>query len=268
MSGSVPEGFEKIAARNINNCVFLPQIFCAVKPIFGYHTIIKLVMDIEQLMPHVEALIFASERPLLLMELVDIIGQVEEADIEPGKIETSIEAIKEKYSADYYPFELKEVGGGYQFLTKKEYHKTILHLNGDKYIKKLSAAAMETLAIIAYRQPVTKSEIEYIRGVSADYSIQKLLDKELIAITGRNEEAVGKPLIYGTSKNFMDYLGINNAQELPQLKDIANIDIVVPTDAAEADPATRSQVQVNEEGDLFHSPEEDQDAQTGAEDTE
>lgn len=191
-------------------------------------------MDIEQLMPHVEALIFASERPVTLIEMTEMLGQALEEIIESDRIATCIDAIREKYDASYYPFQLREAGGGYLFLTKKEYHKTVLQLNGDKHIKKLSTAAMETLAIIAYKQPITKSEIEFIRGVSADYSIQKLLEKELIVIAGRNENMVGKPLIYNTSKNFMDYLGINNSGELPQLKDITNIDIVMPTDASEA----------------------------------
>lgn len=109
---------------------------------------------------------------------------------------------------------------------------------------------METLAIIAYKQPITKSEIEFIRGVSADYSIQKLLDKELITITGRNEEMVGKPLVYATSKNFMDYLGINSAGELPQLKDISNIDIVMPTNGTDANPEDDAILVVAEDGSL------------------
>src|SRR5690606_8130010 len=120
-----------------------------------------------------------------------------------------------------------------------------------------SAAAMETLAIIAYRQPVTKSEIEYIRGVSADYSIQKLLEKDLVVIAGRNEEAVGKPLVYATSKSFMDYLGINSPAELPQLNDISNIEIVVPNDAIEAEPGVGSPMVVTETGDL-RTPEEEE----------
>lgn len=193
-------------------------------------------MDIEQLMPHVEALIFASERPITQIEITEMIGQAMEQTIETDRIATCIDAIREKYDAEYYPFQLKEAGGGYQFLTKKAFHKTVLQLNGDKHIKKLSAAAMETLSIIAYKQPITKAEIEFIRGVSADYSIQKLLEKELIVIAGRNEDMVGKPLIYNTSKNFMDYLGINNPGELPQLKDITNIDIVLPTSGLEAAP--------------------------------
>ena len=208
-------------------------------------------MDIEQLMPHVEALIFASERPITQMEVTEMIGQAMEESIEAERVATCLDAIREKYEAHYYPFHLKEAGGGYQFLTKKAYHKTVLQLNGDKHIKKLSSAAMETLAIIAYKQPITKSEVEFIRGVSADYSIQKLLEKELIVIAGRNEDMVGKPLIYNTSKNFMDYLGINNPGELPQLKDISNIEIVMPTAGADAIPEGENGVLVvTEDGNL------------------
>jgi len=206
-------------------------------------------MDIEQLMPHVEALIFASERPLTQMEMTEVLGLALETTIESERISTCIEAIREKYDAEYYPFQLKEIGGGFQFLTKKAFHKTVLQLNGDKHIKKLSTAAMETLSIIAYKQPITKSEIEYIRGVSADYSIQKLLEKELIVIAGRNENMIGKPLIYTTSKNFMDYLGINSPSQLPQMKDITDVQIVMPTNAEEAIPDD-ALVVVNEDGAL------------------
>jgi segregation and condensation protein B len=207
-------------------------------------------MDIEQLMLHVEALIFASERPVTQIEIIEMISQSIEDTIEVDRIAACIDAVREKYEADYYPFQLREVGGGYQFLTKKIFHKTVLQLNGDKFIKKLSTAAMETLAIIAYKQPITKAEIEFIRGVSADYSIQKLLEKELIVIAGRNEEMVGKPLIYSTSKNFMDYLGINSPADLPQLKDITNIDIVMPTDASNANPADKPELMVANDGTL------------------
>ncbi len=208
-------------------------------------------MDIEQLMPHVEALVFASERPLTQIEMTEILGQALETVIEAERIATCLDAVREKYDAEYYPFQLREIGGGYQFLTKKAFHKTVLQLNGEKHIKKLSTAAMETLSIIAYKQPITKSEIEYIRGVSADYSIQKLLEKELIVIAGRNEDMVGKPLIYTTSKNFMDYLGINSPSQLPQLKDITDIQIVMPTSAQEAVPDDATGlVIVNEQGTL------------------
>jgi segregation and condensation protein B len=209
-------------------------------------------MDIEQLMPHVEALIFASERPVTQLEIIDMLTNAMEELVEGDRVSVCIEAILEKYEASYYPFQLREIGGGYQFLTKKDYHKTVMQLNGDKFIKKLSTSAMETLAIIAYKQPVTKSEIEFIRGVSVDYSIQKLLDKELVVIAGRNENMVGKPLIYATTKNFMDYLGINSPNQLPEIKDISNIEVVMPTDAAEAIPDGQPTFIVNEEGSLQH----------------
>lgn len=207
-------------------------------------------MELEQLMLHTEALIFASQQPITQAELAEYLSNIVEAPIEAGRIQQVIETIGEKYESAHFPFELKETGGGFQFLTKPAYHQTIMQMNGDKYIKKLSTAAMETLSIIAYKQPVTKSEIEFIRGVSADYSIQKLLEKELIVIAGRNEEAVGKPLIYATSKSFMDYLGINTPDQLPKLKEVANMEIVFPTDAAEAAPEVAQQLAVGDDGQL------------------
>lgn len=143
-----------------------------------------------------------------------------EDKINLDQVESSIEGIMEKYSASFYPFEMKQSGGGWQFLTKKDYHKTVAQLNGEKFLKKLSAASLETLAIIAYKQPITKGEVEAIRGVNSDYSVQKLLEKELVVITGRNEELPGKPLVYITSKSFMDYFGINSPDELPRIKEV------------------------------------------------
>lgn len=213
-------------------------------------------MELEQLILHVEALIFASERPITPAEIADHVGQALEQEIDAVRVEAAVDAVREKYESGFYPFHIREIGGGYQFLTKKDYHKTVLQLNGDKHIKKLSAAAMETLAIIAYKQPITKGDIEFIRGVSADYSIQKLLEKELITIVGRNEEAVGKPLLYSVSRNFMDYLGINSPAQLPQLKDI-NIDIVLPSSASEAQTAdTPGAMLVDESGKLSEQNEQ------------
>lgn len=189
-------------------------------------------MEIANLINHVEALIFASEKPLSSIELIELVNNAfgfMEDKVGIDQIETSIEGIREKYAAEFYPFELRQSGGGWQFLTKKEYHQTIAQLNGDKFLKRLSTAALETLAIIAYKQPITKSEIEAIRGVNCDYSIQKLLEKELIIISGRNEEMVGKPLIYATSRHFMDYFGINSSDELPQISEVLAEQVVTPT---------------------------------------
>jgi segregation and condensation protein B len=189
-------------------------------------------MEIGNLILHVEALLFASDRPLTAIDLTELINNAfgfMEEKVTTEQIQTAIDGIVEKYSSEFYPFGLRESGGGWQFLTKKDFHKTVAQLNGEKFLKRLSTAALETLSIIAYKQPITKSEIEAIRGVSCDYSIQKLLEKELVIITGRNEELPGKPLVYATSKNFMDYFGINSADELPKLKEVYAESIVEPT---------------------------------------
>jgi segregation and condensation protein B len=189
-------------------------------------------MELSIIIPHIEALIFASEKPLAVAEIVELLnnalGFIEDRST-PEQVEVAISAIAEKYQSEFYAFGLIESGGGWQFLTKPEYHKTIAQLNGDRFLKKLSVASIETLSIIAYKQPVTKSEIELIRGVNCDYAVQKLLEKELIIISGRREDAVGKPLVYVTSKNFMDYFGINSATDLPKIKEILNQEIIGAT---------------------------------------
>ena len=132
-------------------------------------------MEIANLITHIEALIFASEKPLTAIEITELVNSAfgfMDDKVVIDQVETSIEGVKEKYNSEFFPFELRESGGGWQFLTKREYHQTIAQLNGDKFLKRLSTAALETLAIIAYKQPITKSDIEAIRGVNCDYSIQ------------------------------------------------------------------------------------------------
>jgi segregation and condensation protein B len=194
-------------------------------------------MEIGHLIPHIEALIFASDKPLTGLELTELINNAfgfMEDKIVLDQVESALEGIVEKYKSEFYPFEVRESGGGWQFLTKRDYHKTVAQLNGDKFLKRLSTAALEALSIIAYKQPVTKAEIEAIRGVSSDYAIQKLLEKELIVITGRNEKMPGHPLVYGTSKNFMDYFGINSAEDLPKLKEVFDEAMVNATNVSDA----------------------------------
>src|ERR1700760_677365 len=143
-------------------------------------------MEINELIPHIESLIFASDKPLTTLELTDLVNHAfgfMDDKILMDQVETALEGIVEKYRAEFYPFEVRQSGGGWQFLTKKEYHKTIAQLNGEKFLKRLSSAALETLSIIAYKQPITKGEIEAIRGVSSDYTVQRLLEKELIIIS-------------------------------------------------------------------------------------
>lgn len=142
------------------------------------------------------------------------------ADIPVQDIDKAVDNLVYKYSADEYVFTIAYLGGGYQFLTKPAYQASISILLQQKSKKRLSTSALETLAIIAYKQPITKSQIEQIRGVNCDYALQKLLDKELVAIQGK-ADTVGRPLLYGTGTRFMEHFGINSLKDLPQLKDIA-----------------------------------------------
>jgi len=213
-------------------------------------------MEISNLILHIEALIFASEKPLTALDVVELVNNAfgfMEDKITLDQVEASIDGIREKYNAEFYPFELRESGGGLQFLTKRDFHKTIAQLNGDKFLKRLSTAALETLAIVAYKQPITKSEIEAIRGVNSDYSIQKLLEKELVVIAGRNELMPGKPLVYSTSRHFMDYFGINSADELPKINEVLADQIVSPTlvQAEHFDVDEDAVLLVTEEGELI-----------------
>lgn len=189
-------------------------------------------MEISQLIPHVEALIFAADRPLPAADILELLNNALaflEDRATQEQVDGAIEAIQEKYNSEFYAFCVRESGGGFQFLTKKDYYQTVAQLNGEKFLKRLSTAALETLAIIAYKQPISKGEIEHIRGVSTDYSITKLLEKELIVISGRSEDLPGKPLLYSTSKAFMDYFGLNSPKDLPQLKELFEEDFVAPT---------------------------------------
>jgi segregation and condensation protein B len=242
-------------------------------------------MELSQIIPHIEVLIFASDKPLTSLDIVELInntfGFLEER-IMPDQVESALQGIKEKYDSEFYPFEVRESGGGWQFLTKVTYHKTIAQLNGDKFLKRLSNAALETLAIIAYKQPITKGEIEAIRGVNSDYSIQKLLEKELILISGRSEQLPGKPLVYATSRNFMDYFGINSAADLPKIKEVLADQVVEgtvinPEDFTDRNVANEveaeetsdvSDLTVNEDGELIVKEEPGSEPDTGEPDTE
>ncbi|WP_153800144.1 SMC-Scp complex subunit ScpB [Foetidibacter luteolus] len=212
-------------------------------------------MELSQIIPHIEALIFASEKPLTALDVVELVnnafGFMEER-ITLDQVESCLDGIREKYSAEFYAFEVKESGGGWQFLTKKDFHKTIAQLNGDKFLKRLSTAALETLSIIAYKQPITKGEIESIRGVNSDYSIQKLLEKELIVITGRSETLPGKPLVYSTSKTFMDYFGINSTDDLPKIKEVLADQLIEPTVMREGSNLNEEEVEKTADETLLH----------------
>src|SRR5215218_5877802 len=225
------------------------------------------IPDTGNLIPHIEALIFASDKPLTNVEITDLLntafGFADTADkVATEHVDTALDGIVEKYSSEFYPFEVRQSGGGWQFLTKKPFHKTVAQLNGEKFLKKLSAAALETLAIIAYKQPITKGEIESIRGVSSDYSVQKLLEKDLIIISGRNEKLPGHPLVYATSKSFMDYFGINTPEDLPKIKEVLAEQAVEPTVIHHSDFEQSEKLAVSDDGELVVEDDVEADTET------
>ncbi len=172
----------------------------------------------DRLAHHIEALVFASNSPISIQEIMDCLEATFETEFKEEEVKEAIESIRERYEDDQYAFELVSISGGLRFLTKSAYFGTVgTHLKLTTR-KRLSKSALETLSILAYKQPVSKSEMENIRGVGCDYALQKLLEKELVTIVGRSE-GPGRPLLYGTSEKFMDYFGLKSLDDLPKPKD-------------------------------------------------
>ncbi len=172
---------------------------------------------------HIEALIFSCESPISKEEIWNCIQKTLPDSFNRGDLETLLFSIETKYLKEEFIFELVKIHKGYLFLTKKTYASTIQAHLTQKNPKKLSSSAMETLSIIVYKQPITKSEIEEIRGVNTDYAIQKLLERNLIEIAGKSQ-GPGRPLIYITSDLFMNYFKLDSLDELPQIKDLPQVE--------------------------------------------
>jgi len=172
---------------------------------------------------YLEALIFIASEPLSVKEMNKILESAFETTVDKAEIEKALVQIEQKYRQEHFAFELTVIAEGYQFMTKPAFHSVVDAYIKENNAKRLSKAALETLSIIAYKQPVVKSEVEHIRGVNCDYTVQKLLEKELIEIQGR-DDGPGKPLIYGTSSKFMNYFGLKSIKDLPQLKEFKERD--------------------------------------------
>ncbi len=188
---------------------------------FAFHR--KINQPLDHLSQHIEALIFAADTPVSLEEVKECLNATFEHDFSVEEITRAIEEVKARYQTEHSAIEMIEIAGGYQFMTKPAYHGVIATWLKQTTKRRLSQAAIETLSIIAYKQPITKAELEAIRGVSCDYTIQKLLEKELVSIIGRSE-GPGRPLLYGTSVKFMDYFGLKSIKDLPQPKDFKDPD--------------------------------------------
>ena len=173
---------------------------------------------VERLDTHIESLIFVAQQPVKREDIKYNLENALQVTIDEASVDDALHRLQEKYWDDNFAIEIVEVAEGFQFVTKGAYH----HIAGS-YLKqltksRLSKVALDTLAIIAYKQPVSRAELEQIRGVNSDYAIDKLLEKEMIEIAGRSS-GPGKPLLYKTSGKFMDYFGLRSIEDLPQLKE-------------------------------------------------
>ncbi|MGZ8143519.1 MAG: SMC-Scp complex subunit ScpB [Methylosarcina sp.] len=168
----------------------------------------------------VEAILFAANRPMTCKEIQQVFPEIEQPDL--PVIQAAIEDIAEEYKLR--PIELKQVASGYRFQVKQELSRWVSRLFEEKP-PKYSRALLETLAIIAYRQPVTRGDIEDIRGVSVSSSIiQTLLEREWVRVVA-HKEVPGRPGLYGTTKQFLDYFNITSLSELPTLQEIQDLDL-------------------------------------------
>jgi segregation and condensation protein B len=172
----------------------------------------------------IEALIFSSDDSLGNAEIINAIKGIDGEDIEidSNDIENAIDQLNKKYSEENHSFRILKIANGYLFATSEEYAKYVGYLSSEKTKRRLSPAALETLSIVAYKQPMTKPELETIRGVNSDHIISSLLEKNLITIKGRSE-SIGRPLLYATTDEFLKYFGLNSLSDLPKPREIDDI---------------------------------------------
>jgi len=174
----------------------------------------------------IEALIFASDEPLTVRQIIDILGSSENEGprlrVREEEVIGHIRELNAEYVHAGRSFRIIQVAGGFQFATMPDFAEWLGRMVKEKSRRKLTQATIETLSVIAYKQPVTKPEVEAIRGVNADYAIQKLLERGLVTIVGRAASA-GRPLLYGTTSDFLKHFGLNDLSELPKPREIDEI---------------------------------------------
>ena len=172
----------------------------------------------------IEALIFSSDEPIPESEIIKAIQAIDgdETEIYQEDVQKAVEELNSFYAANNSAVHIVKIANGFLHATKPEYAKYVGYLSTEKSKRRLSQAALETLSIIAYKQPITKPELESIRGVNSDYMLTALLEKQLISITGRAEK-IGRPLLYKTTDEFLKYFGLKDLSDLPKPREIEDI---------------------------------------------
>lgn len=163
----------------------------------------------------IEALLFATDQPVTIKRLTEIVGA------DKGKVLEAIGDLRKDYDNTGRAFQIEEMAGGFLLLSRQEYHRWIARLEKKTQESKLSPAAMETLSIIAYKQPILRSTIEAIRGVESSQMLRSLMDKGLVKVVGK-DESLGRPLLYGTTKKFLEYFGLRSLRDLPRTQELSS----------------------------------------------
>ena len=171
----------------------------------------------------IESLIFASPEPIPGQKLCEIIAEGDEQlHLDESAIKSFVDKLNERYEENAMSFRVVEMGGGYTFATEKKFHLWLSIYQHQNAYRRLSQSAIETLAIVACRQPITKPEIDQIRGVDSGYILRQLMEKMLVQVAGR-ADSPGKPLLYKTTRYFLQHFGINSVDELPKPREIEEI---------------------------------------------
>ena len=206
----------------------------------------------------IEALLFASERPLTVEQIKQAFSATKPADPSSGgdesitteDVSSSLEALKNDYESQGRGFRLFEIAGGFQLVTDPRFASYLKKFYQEREKKRLSQASLETLSVIAYRRPVTRADIEFIRGVNVDGALKTLLEKGVVKMVGR-KEVPGRPMLYGTTKEFLDHFGLKSTKDLPALSEYSLKDLdpdLLPPELKAASPVEATGENSAEEG--------------------
>jgi len=170
-----------------------------------------------------EAIIFAADEPVSSERIAEIVAEVTgHAELTAEEVEAAVKRLNEEYQESDRALEIHEWGGGYRMATRSALSPFVQTLFVGEQETSLSRSLMEALAVIAYRQPVTRPEVDFIRGVNSDYAIRKLLEMELVDVEGR-ADSLGRPLLYGTTDLFLEQFGLNSLEDLPTLREVEEL---------------------------------------------
>lgn len=177
--------------------------------------------DLTEILAPIEAMLVSSDRPLKPASIADALAVYLDQAVDTDQIEHAIEQLNQQYTQHARAFTVVEVSGGYRMMTRPEHAPVIAAMHRSRATTRLSKPALETLAIIAYRQPITRAELEAIRGVACGEVVRTLMERHLVKITGRAEE-LGRPMLYGTTRQFLDTFGLASTKDLPKPEDFAD----------------------------------------------